>query len=138
MQLFINITSSETAYRAMQRSRWALVLIFLYAIVAILSPSKPLPAVLSAEHQHLIQTATLAAKLGILAWVIWCDFRFRRQQYGQVPWLFAFAVFELIGRVSLPLTPLNLLGIFVLIPSNVILFNMVQAWRFLRKNKKDL
>lgn len=136
MQLFINITSSDKAFRVMRRARLALGLIVLYTVVMLLSPSRPLPDLLSSEHQHIIQTATFAAQVGVLAWIIWCDFKFRRHQFGQTPWLFAFAVFELLGKVSVPLAQINLLEILLLIPSSIILLNMVQAWRFFRKTKK--
>ena len=133
MQLFINVNSIESANRVISRSKWILGLLVCYVITTFFVEPQPLPLQIPQAQRSLVETVTVAAKIGVIVWIIWCGIKFRRSQLGQTPWLFAFVVFELIGNTTNSLDTLNIIGLLLLVPLNVLLFNMLQAWQFLRK-----
>ena len=133
MQLFIRVNSIESANRVISRSKWILGVLFCYLITTLFVESQPLPLQIPQAQRSLVETVTNAAKIGVIVWIIWCGIKFRRNQLGQTPWLFAFVVFELIGTATNSLDTLNIIGLLLLVPLNVLLFNMLQAWQFLRK-----
>ena len=133
MQLFINVNSIESANRVISLSKWVLGLLFCYVITTFFAEPQQLPLQIPQTQRSLVETITVAAKIGVIVWIIWCGIKFRRNQLGQTPWLFAFVVFELIGTATNSLDTLSIIGLLLLVPSNVLLFNMLQAWQFLRK-----
>ena len=113
MQLFIRVNSIESANRVISRSKWILGVLFCYLITMFFVEPQPLPLQIPQAQRSLVETVTVAAKIGVIVWIIWCGIKFRRNQLGQTPWLFAFVVFELIGNATSSLDTVNIIGLLL-------------------------